>query len=66
VAPPGGEDLDADGVGGGEAGDDLAEDAVGEDADQVLAAIHGFHRDLVAVSAQQVVIAGGGQGPWAN
>jgi len=54
VAPPGGEDLDADGVGDGEAGDDLAEDAVREDADQVLAAIHGFHfhRDLVAVSVQ--------------
>ena len=42
VAPPGGEDLDADGVGGEEAGDDLIEDGVREDADQVLTAILPF------------------------
>lgn len=53
VAPTGGEDLKAGGVGDGEAGDDLAaDDAVREAADQVvLAAIHSFNRDLVVVYA---------------
>lgn len=39
VAPPGGEDLHSDGFLGWEEGHDLTEDAVREEADQILAAV---------------------------
>lgn len=54
MAPPGREDLGASALVGGEAGDDLAEDGVGEVADAVGASF------ILARSGRRLLVVGGG------